>query len=492
MAGRPQPASRPRRGALQRLSFGQLLMLAFLLFALLLGALSLQAMSALQELTLQSRESSLRALELSAQAQSLAERSLSLERSARQSVVLDDKALRERFETEAADLERSVQALRSVGVSDAQAAQWLQHKRSLSSLLRGPPDSALERERQLVLQFRELAVLHAQMAQQVRQTLQARNDALAARLEQGRLRLTQQVAWAVALAVAMALGFGLWFTRPLRRLEHAIDDLGENRLEAAIAISGPADLARLGQRLDWLRLRLLELDADKSRFLRHISHELKTPLASVREGASLLQDGVGGELNPDQREIVAILQHNTQLLQGQIEDLLRFNAAAFEARQLQRRPTDLLALLHAQVQAQQLQWRSRHLEVQIHAPQGAITSEVDADKLGTALDNLLSNAIRFSPEGGRIDLRLGRRQGQVDIDIQDQGPGVAAADRERIFEPFYQGQTQPPGARGSGVGLSIVHEYIAAHGGRITLLPSSETTPSGAHFKIELPHAPPR
>ena len=77
-------------------------------------------------------------------------------------------------------------------------------------------------------------------------------------------------------------------------------------------------------------LRLVELDADKSRFLRHVSHKLKTPLASLREGVSLLEDGVAGELSANQREVAKILRHNTGLLQGQIEDLLRFNTAAFD------------------------------------------------------------------------------------------------------------------------------------------------------------------
>jgi len=488
----PLSSSPPRWRGPWAPSFGQLLLLAFLLFALLLGALSLQAMRTLQSLTAQSRENSVQALALSAQAQSLAERSLALERSARQSVVLDDAALRERFQAEAAEVRLTVEALRGAGVSPTLAARWHQEMQGIAQQLRGPPGSAMERERQLALRFRDLADLHAAMSQAVRQHLQARNQALLDQAEASRLRLTRQIMGALALAVAMALGFGLWFARPLQRLERAIGKLGENQLQSPIRIRGPADLARLGQRLDWLRLRLLALDADKSRFLRHISHELKTPLAAVREGTALLQDGVGGPLSADQREIVQILQHNTGVLQHQIEDLLRLHAAAFEARQLQRHPTDLLALLHSQVQAQQLQWRSRQLSVEVLSPQGPVVSQVDADKLGTAVANLLSNAIRFSPEGGRITLTLGAQAGRICIHIQDQGPGVAAADRERIFEPFYRGQRQAPGARGSGVGLSIVQEYVSAHGGRIVLLPSSGNTPSGAHFQIELPHAPPR
>jgi two-component system sensor histidine kinase GlrK len=289
----------------------------------------------------------------------------------------------------------------------------------------------------------------------------------------------------VVLALLLAVALGIWLARPFKRVERAIVGLGQNQLDTPIDIPGPSDVHRIGQQLDWLRLRLTELDADKARFLRHISHELKTPLAALREGVSLLEDGVAGELTESQREVATILRQNTVQLQSQIEALLRFNAAAFEASHLQRERVDVLQLMEDQVDAQRLQWRANQLVVQVEGE--SLVASVDAAKIGTALANLLSNAIRFSPPGGRIQLRLARVQQQLVIDVIDQGPGVAEADRARIFEPFYRGQRQPEGAvRGNGIGLSIVHEYIAAHGGKMTLLAGGP----GAHFRIELPHVP--
>ena len=173
------------------------------------------------------------------------------------------------------------------------------------------------------------------------------------------------------------------------------------------------------------------------------------------------------------------------MLQSQIEDLLRFNTAAFEARQLRRQPTDLLALVEAQIDDQRLQWRARELNVTTSGQ--AVTIEIDREKIGTALANLLSNAIRYSPPMASIRIEIDTQPGLLRIDIHDQGIGVADADRERVFEPFYRGERQPAdAARGSGIGLSIVQEYIAAHGGRILLLPDQP----GAHFRIELPYVP--
>ncbi|GLS15450.1 ATP-binding protein [Hydrogenophaga electricum] len=467
-----------------RFSFPQLLLVAFLLIGSLLGATALRALFTLENLMAQSRDGATQAIELSTAAQSLAERSVAMERAARQSLVLRDAQLRQRFE-EAAVLARGILVrLKDNELPPELATAWQRQLDDIAALLDGPPETALEREREVARAFRELDMHSGAIAQKVQAIIGGRNAALQARFERNRQQLAVQVIGSILLAAALAVGFGIWLTRPLRRLEKAIVGLGENRLGEPIDIPGPPDIRSVGQQLEWLRLRLTELEADKARFLRHVSHELKTPLASLHEGVAVLGDGIAGELNADQAEVVRILQGNTQALQHQIETLLRFNAAAFEARQLNREMTDLRALLETQVEAQRLRWQTHQLDVQVDGP--AISLPVDRDKLASALGNLLSNAIRFSPSGATVRLSLSRQPGRVLIDVQDQGPGVAPADRERIFEPFYRGERQPADAvKGSGIGLSIVHEYILAHGGRIDLLPGGP----GAHFRIELPHA---
>ncbi|QNM97427.1 sensor histidine kinase [Chitinimonas koreensis] len=464
-------------------SFRQLLLLAFLLLAGLLGAVALRGLITLEKLVEQSRVGADLAVRASADAQLLAERSLAMERAARQFLVLDDAALRERFDEARRDARAAHQRLAADLPGSTAVTQWQEQLAAIEARLDEPGQPTKQRGVALAEDFRTLDTLNQAIAGQVRQRIEARNDALLAGLDEGRAALGRQLLGAFALALLLALGFGLWLVRPLRKLEAAIVRLGENRLDRPIAIPGPADLRALGRRLDWLRLRLVELDADKARFLRHISHELKTPLAALREGVSLLDEGVAGPLNDSQHEIARILGQNTLALQNQIEDLLRFNAAAFEARRLTRRPTELAAFIRGTIDGQRLQWQAKRLEVTLDG--GPLTAEIDPDKLGAALGNLLSNAIRFSPDGGAIRFSLARESGRARIEIADQGPGVAPNDRERVFEPFYQGERQPPGARrGSGIGLSIVREYIVAHGGDITLLPGEP----GARFRIELPH----
>ena len=467
-----------------RYSFRQLLLVAFLLIAALLSVASLRGLYLLEDLLGQSSEGARRAVARTADAQILADRTVTMERAARQFIVLEDPAFRQRFDQTARDATAALSRLSDGGMAPNLAQDWRATEAMIEGQLHGPDAVLRGAEPAITSAFRELDGINASIAEQVRLDSERHNQVLMSQLEAGRAQLWRQILAAIGVTIVLALAFGLWLARPLKRLEKAVVSLGENRFDEPIEIRGPTDVRLLGRRLEWLRLRLAELDSDKARFLRHVSHELKTPLAALREGVSLLEDGVAGTLSGSQREVARILRQNTAALQGQIEDLLRFNAAAFEARQLARRTTELTALVKDLVAQQRLQWMARQLRVEVRGE--PLQAEVDPDKLRTALGNLLSNSIRFSPMGATIHLSVSRLPDRACIDIQDEGPGVAPADRTRIFEPFYRGERQPDdAARGSGIGLSIVHEYVTAHGGQVALLDDGP----GAHFHIELPHA---
>jgi two-component system sensor histidine kinase GlrK len=470
--------------SLHRYSFRQLLLVAFLFIAALLSVAAVRELYLLEALLGQSSEGARQAVAHTADAQVLAERTVAMERAARQYLVLDDPALRQRFEDAARDGAAALERLSDNRIPPKLADQWRAEEALIVTQLRGPEETVRTREIAVTAAFRELDAINAAIAEQVRIATEERNQVLMGELEAGRTQLGHQIVATIGVTIVLALAFGLWLARPLKHLEEVMVRLGENRLDEPIDIRGPTDVRLLGRRLEWLRLRLAELDSDKSRFLRHVSHELKTPLAALREGVSLLEDGVAGPLSASQREVARILRQNTSVLQGQIEDLLRFNAAAFEARQLVRRRTELTELIRDVVAQQRLQWLARQLKVEVSGE--PLVAEVDAEKLRAALGNLLSNAIRFSPVGATIRFSVARLPGRACIDIVDEGPGVATTDRARIFEPFYRGERQPlDAARGSGIGLSIVYEYITAHGGQVDLLDDAP----GAHFHIEIPHA---
>jgi two-component system sensor histidine kinase GlrK len=469
---------------LDRFSFRQLLFAGFGLIALVIGASSVQALLTLERVARLGRETAAQTVLLAEQSQRLAERTLAMERSARQFMVLDEAVFRDRY-LSAWDEAKAALALQAAerAPASALAAEWRAQAQSVWLALNGAHRQRRSGQAALERVFARLPLINAELAAQNKAAMAQRNDAIFSELEQQRRWLSAMVGGALLLSAILASWFGTWLARPLRRIGQAIGRLGENRFDEAVVVGGPADMRRLGAQLDWLRQRLAALDDDQQRFVRHISHELKTPLAALREGVALLGEEVAGTLTAGQREIVGILGQNSASLQTQIEDLLRYNTAIYDAQHLRRASIDMLALLHKVVDDQRLQWQARGLQLAVHGGAPALLG--DADKLAVALANILSNALRFSPAGGSVDIALASVWGGVRIDVIDQGPGVAATDAARIFEPFYQGHQPATGARnGNGIGLSIVREYVGAHGGTVQLIPR----PQGAHFRIELPH----
>ena len=468
-----------------RLSFRQSMLAGFLLIALLLSWAALRSWLVLEQFVEQSRQGSEQALQLSASIQELAERTVDLERSTRQFMVLNDAALLGRFDENVGNSLDAVKRLESVPGEPLGKlpGAWRQAVEQLSQGLHQAESRASRAG--LVPVLNRLAGVNSELEHTGRRWIDAQQASMLAELEQSRQHLTRLVMAAVVGAFLVALAMGWWLARPIVSLERSIERLGESRFDEPVTVGGPADLRRVGRRLDWLRRRLGELEAERERTLRHVSHELKTPLTALREGIALLQEEVVGSLEGAQLEVVDILQDNVMALQRHIESLLRLNAAAFEARRLCYRPLLLIKLLADVVQGRELQIQARQLSVLADAP--AITRTLDGDKLLVALDNLLSNAIDFSPEGGVIRLQAEVVDNILSIACIDQGPGIAAEDAERIFEPFVQGgRASPTPRQGSGVGLSIVRELMTAMGGRVLLMPGNWNAP-GANFRIEVP-----
>src|SRR5690606_2987690 len=159
----------------------------------------------------------------------------------------------------------------------------------------------------------------------------------------------------VLFGLAFALGpltllsvacFTTLIAQPIRQVAHAIRRLGSGNFDDPISVSGPKDLQYLGHQLDWLRLRLTDLEQQKAKFLQHISHELKTPLTAIRESVDLLADGVVGPLNEQQSEIAGILRSNARQLQALIEDLLSFGTSQNHAPTLYLARLDMKALIN--------------------------------------------------------------------------------------------------------------------------------------------------
>ena len=312
-------------------------------------------------------------------------------------------------------------------------------------------------------------------------------DSELAALESSVRRTRQALAWQTALlvpTVALLMVFlYLQLLRPLRQIDAAIARLGEERLDETIAIGGPQDLRALGRQLEWLRERLSELALEKSRFLRHMSHELKTPLANIREGTELLLDGAVGKLSSSQEEVTRILRDNGLRLQQLIENLLSFSAWQSRNATLELSDFRLGELLREVLRRHRLVLASQQLKLKTRIADIAILA--DYDKLRLVMENLISNAIKYSPRHGNIHLRAAADEDWVQLDVADDGPGIPVHERKRVFEAFYQGtQRANTHVGGTGIGLSVVLECVTAHGGTIDIIDDEFR---GAHFRVRVP-----
>jgi two-component system sensor histidine kinase GlrK len=312
-------------------------------------------------------------------------------------------------------------------------------------------------------------------------------DARLAELDQQTARTQRRLFWQSALLAPLTLiailALTLSIGRPLRAIDRAISELGRGTFSRSIEVSGPRDLERLGAQLEWLRLRLLDLAQERNRFLRHMSHELKTPLANIREGAELLMDGAVGPMDNAQREVVAILRDNGIKLHRLIENLLSFSAWQKESVGLDLSEFRIRPLVKQVIESQQLTVVSQRVRLEVKVDD--LMLRADRGKVRLIIENLLSNAIKYSPKGGTVYLHAAKQDTQLVIDVADMGTGIPAEERARVFEAFYTGK--PPAGvqvKGTGIGLSVVLEFVNAHGGTIEIVDGEYP---GAHFRIRMP-----
>ncbi len=342
----------------------------------------------------------------------------------------------------------------------------------------GSPEAAAS-----IARFEALSAAANELTLTVSEHIENASRNLREEAERAQRTLTWQSIAIVPVTLGVILLFTLLMGKPIRQLDRAISQLGEGVFSRKIQVVGPSDLEALGLQLEWLRQRLLELAQEKNRFLRHMSHELKTPLANIREGTDLLLDGTVGELDGPQQEVTNILQSNGLKLQRLIENLLSFSAWQTKSETLALGDFEVMALLRSVVADHRLQLKSQ--QIKLHADIEKISINADREMLRTALDNLLSNAVKFTPKNGDIYLRAYRVKDSFIFEVADTGPGIPTEEHAQIFEPFFQGKGEQHGpVAGTGIGLSVVQECAEAHGGTVELV---EGHYKGAHFRLHIP-----
>lgn len=469
-------------------SFLTLLLIGFSLVAVPFLLAFANATLYMDDITLKSRVAVTQAVQATRDSRALLEQLTLMERFIRQYMVIGDTALIDGYITTHHKFDETARALGKLPLDKAQHDTLNEITSKVDSI---GAQLALGKPAELRRQLPEFM----QLFEQANAILSASNrmiDQETASLQTAAERAQRALMWQAlslvpfTLIVTMAITYLI--ARPLRQIDHAIHQLGRGELSEKIDVSGPEDLKKLGERLDWLRLQLTDLEERKNRFLREVSHELKTPLTSIREGTELLHEGIAGQLSTQQQEIAQILHDNSLRLQRMIEDLLSFSAARFQAP-LPPEQVELHDVLRQVLADHALPVSTR--EIRLVSSIGRVSLPGDRARLATLCDNLISNAIKFAPYQGTVRVHLRVEEDQALLDVLDNGPGIPVEEQSRLFEPFFQG-TAPQDAhvKGSGLGLSIAQDCVLAHGGRIEIL--DHPIWKGAHFRVTLPVTPRR
>jgi two-component system OmpR family sensor kinase len=285
------------------------------------------------------------------------------------------------------------------------------------------------------------------------------------------------------IVVASLLGVYLTrrISRPLRGLSEAADQVAEGRYHVSLPASPPGgEIGHLAERFGQMAAKLQEAEEQERNFLMSVSHELRTPLTAIRGHVDALLEGVADD--PAARaaslEVIALESARLERLVGDILDLAKLEANRFA---LVREEIDMGKLCDRAYASFGEEARRRSIDYRRRLDGHPVILS-DGDRVLQIITNLLSNAFRWTPDGGTIELELRGENGTVAVAVDDSGPGIKPADRERIFRPFWS-----LGGGGTGLGLAIANELAAALGGRIEL----ESEPgAGSRFELVLPASP--
>ncbi len=284
----------------------------------------------------------------------------------------------------------------------------------------------------------------------------------------------------------VAFIFIVLITKPLKRLIEKIQHLEQGNFEQEITFEGTIEVKEIAEALETMRKRLHSLELQKSSFIRHISHELKTPLAAIREGTELIYDNSVGSLNDEQQEICHIIKDSVNRLQRLIEDLLDFNIVLDSTSLQSAERINLNLLINAVIGQRKQEIKRKNLTIENSSD--TLFLYCNAKQLSVVVENLLSNAIKYSPQNASIVIEYTIFESQLSLAIADQGPGISDELKDKVFDAFYQG---PPAKdsqiKGSGLGLTIVKELLMRLNGNILMTNNSAAT-NGTCITIQLPN----
>ena len=263
---------------------------------------------------------------------------------------------------------------------------------------------------------------------------------------------------------------------PVADLIEAAGRVERGELSTRLPERGPAELRSVARAFNAMSTRLEENDASRRRLLADVSHELRTPLTVMQGTLEGIMDGL---YPADEAHLVPVLEE-TRVLARLIDDLRTLSLSEAGVLRLHREPTDLARLIEEVVAGHRASADELRVDITVTAPADLPLLEVDPSRIRQVVGNLVANALRFTPSGGRVAVDAGRDVDVTWVRVRDTGPGIDAEDLEHVFDRFYRS----PSSSGSGLGLPIARNLVHAHGGEISI---QSAPASGTEVRFTLP-----
>lgn len=291
----------------------------------------------------------------------------------------------------------------------------------------------------------------------------------------------------LALTIFIGISVAVFLTRRLEGLSRAAERVSQGGLDVEVPVEGSDELSQLSGQFNMMMRQLKKLDAMKAQFIANVTHDLSSPLASVIAYADYLLSGAHGDLNPKQEKYLRTIKERCQHLTGIVDAILKLGKLQSGGLEFELEDVDTARLLSKSIEFYELEAKRRKLTL-TRAGDAAAACRADPERLRQVLDNLLSNALKFVPEGGRVEVGAARRGAEVELWVRDDGPGIEPDELPRVFERYHQAPPKDRKERrvGTGLGLAVSKGIVEGMGGRIW----AESKPGkGATFHLRLPAA---
>ena len=290
------------------------------------------------------------------------------------------------------------------------------------------------------------------------------------------------------LVGVLSLGMSFIVTSPVDQVIAVAKEISKGNFAARIPVRGHNEMAQMAQTLNFMCSELENLEEKRKKFVSDVSHELKTPLATIK----LICDSVVSAPNPDMamiQEFLGDLSEEVDRLTRIVERLLALTKLDSRQEELNLTPVDFVVMLNAI--CRKLTPNAEAKEIVLYTDFSAEQLEpilLDYDKIWEAIYNITDNAIKYSPAGGFVKMSLSRDAKNMIVQIEDNGPGIPESEKEHIFERFYRlDDSRARETGGTGLGLAIAKEAVGLHGGEIVVSSEGEV---GSIFSIYLPYTP--